>query len=121
MALMRESMSKEDFDRAEQGLPPIKRTVAPRPEPEPPDVKERILFKDIPLDMFSRLLNARFRSMRNKDGMRFTGFDVEIELSIKEGKEEHTETLRGWMPETEWLLFLRNARSKIDYKVVQFI
>lgn len=120
MPLMRESMSKEDWDRQEQGLPPIKRKVEPRPEPEPPEIGDMILFKDVPIDLFSRLLAAKFKMVKNKDGMRFAGFDVEIELSMKEGKEEHTDVVKGWMPETEWLLFLRSARSKIDYRIVQF-
>lgn len=119
MPLMQEAMGKEDWDRAEKGLPPIKKEVKKKPEPDLPEVKGMLFFEDIKIERFNRLLGAKMHSVPNKEGMRFIGYDVQIELAPTE-KEKEPKVVKGWMPESEWLLLLGNARSKIDIRVVQF-
>jgi hypothetical protein len=109
---MNEAMSKEDFERADKGLPPIKKPKIERPDPEFPLVKDLIKFDDIPIAEFDKIVTSNRRAIRNEEGVIFIGFDVTILLKPKQ--EEDTEhkvgrppkpqprVLKGWMIEGDF-------------------
>lgn len=128
MPMMQEAMSKAEWERKEQGLPPLKKKKIVRKDPEPPKVENLLNFKDLPLDRFVRLVNAKRTTLKNKDGVSFIGFDVEMEIKNKDKKkpldkilaeEPETYTLSGWLPEGEWYQFCRSMRSRVDLSVLQ--
>ena len=136
MPIMTEAISKDDFERAEQGLPPLKKKAKPRPEPEPPKVEKLLTFKDLPWDRFVRLVSVRQNVLKNKDRMRFIGYDVAIEFkyspeSIKtKGSKPLDKILSdepikdtfiqdGWFSEGDWLQFCRTFRRKVDLSILQ--
>jgi len=91
----RTAMSKEDFDRSEKGLNPRARVVVVRPEPEPPKVENLKTIADVPEGEEIEDVGQRMVSQKNKDGVRFCGYD--IYLKFKSGK-----ALSGWMDEGNW-------------------
>jgi hypothetical protein len=134
MPLMAEAMSKAEWDMMEAGKRIPKRVVEPRPEPEMPKVDGLILFESIPQERFVRLVSAKRGSIKNNDGMSFVGYEVAFEIKYTEGskkvkkskaldkileEEKETYILSGWMPEGEWMKFLRAMRTKIDLGVLQ--
>jgi hypothetical protein len=129
MALMKEAMSKEDFERQEQGLPPIKRTKVIREEPSPPEVERQITLSDIPEGTIL-LEYARRRRVRNKEGINFIGYDVKITVEpVQKQKDTKKEPLakiledvelEGWMIEGEFLAFFRMHRKEIDQQVIRW-
>lgn len=112
MALMNEAMSKEDWERQDKGLPPIKRKVTPRPEPKAPEIKHQVSLKGI---KFERLISVNRSNTRNKDNMTFIGYEVVME--VKEGAT--VKSLGGWVPEAEWMEFVRAHRSQINMAALQ--
>lgn len=131
MALMKEAMSKEDYDRKEKGLPPLKRMSLVRPEPPKPVIDKEITMADV-LDGYGvELESANRHPLKNEDGMLFIGYDVVINLnpvSKKRGpgrpKETESEplepkTLDGWMPEGEFMALLRTYSKQIDRQVIR--
>ena len=131
MPLMQEAMSRSEWERQEAGLPPLKKKKVARPEPEPPKVDKLLNFKDLPLDRFVRLVSVKRRTIKNKDGVSFIGFDVEMEIKYKgkkqkpldkimsEEPEAETYILSGWFPEGEWYQFCRSMRTRIDLSILQ--
>lgn len=131
MALMQEAMTREDWERKEKGLPPIKKEKIVRPEPEHPKVERLVTCSSVPFDRFVRIISSKRNNLKNKDGVRFIGFDVEIEVKYKiqpkKADSEEAETkepkenyvIAGWMPEGEWLQLLRSLRNKIDLSMLQ--
>lgn len=112
MALMQEAMSREDFERSEKGLPPLKKKSVPRPEPEKPKVKDQISLKGI---NFQGLLSVKRDNQRNAEGQIFIGYTVRME--VKDGAG--VKTLGGWVPESEWQEFMRYHRGKINMEALQ--
>ena len=94
MVLPRDAISLEDFNRTERGLAPRKRKVTPRPEPIPPVVDDLLKIEDIP-NLEITDFSARGRTVRNEEGMGFTGFDVYVQFQDKSEFE-------GWMLEGEF-------------------
>jgi len=45
--MAQEAMSKENWERIDKGLPPIKKVKIVRPEPEKPKIENEIKFDDI--------------------------------------------------------------------------
>jgi len=82
MVLQREAIALEDFERQERGLPMRKRKIIERPEPIPPVVDGLLKLEDIPT-LEIKDFSARGRTVRNEDGMGFTGFDVYIQFQDK--------------------------------------
>jgi len=128
-----EAMSRENWERVEKGLPPLKVKVKPRPEPERPDIENEIKFKDIPIDEFVELEYAKRNTVKNEDGMRFIGYDVSMILNSpakrKPGRPKESEreevlteskSLIGWMSEGEFLTLVRNFRKKINPQVINW-
>lgn len=98
----RDALSKEDFDRQERGLPPKEKSKVVRVDPKPPVIPDLILFKDIPTgDLFD--LNARSRSVKNADGVRFIAWDVYAE-------DRAGEIVEGTMLEGDFFKLRERAR-----------
>jgi hypothetical protein len=130
MALMKEAMSKEDWERAEMGLPPIKVIKPARPEPEKPQVENQIKFEDIDAKLFAELESAKRKTVKNPEGVRFIGFDVSMLMyqkgqfgrpkEIEKGVFAPPETVSGWMIEGDFLSLLRTHRKKINSQVISW-
>jgi hypothetical protein len=132
MALMQEAVSKENWERIEKGLPPLKPKKIHKPEPERPTIKNEIKCSDIPQGYEVELEQARRKSVRNDQKVMFIGFDVTINLIpiLKKrgpGRPKETEdaplepkTLSGWMIEGEFLTFVRTYRKKINQQVIHW-
>ncbi len=112
MALMQEAISREDWERQDKGLPPLKRKATPRPEPEKPDIKDQISLKKVD---FQRLLSVHRENRKNKEKVTFIGYIVKME--VKEGVG--VKTIGGWVPEADWMEFLRFNRGKINMEALQ--
>lgn len=130
MAIMKEAMTQANWDRAEKGLPPFKPKVIRRPEPEKPEIKNEIKFKDIKIDDFIELTEAKKSVIKNKEGMRFIGYDVIIKLKQKGpfGRPKKTEKgepvgpkiVTGWMGEGNFLELSRTFRETIRPQVIHW-
>jgi hypothetical protein len=118
MPLMKEAMSKEDYDRAEKGLAPLKLVKEARPDPEYPLIKSEIKLSDIPPDEPIKLEYANRNILKNKDGVSFIGFSVFILVLSDKIKEPFP--MEGWMLEGEFLAFLRAYRSQINQNVIHW-
>ena len=128
MALMKEAMSKDDFERVEKGLPPFKPKKEPRPEPERPEVEGEITFEDIL--GFIELLRAERKMIKNAEGISFIGFSVEIMLEGKKkpGRPKESEkeipieptVLEGWMCEGDFMELVRTYRKEINSQVIKW-
>ena len=112
MPIMQEAIPKEDWERMDKGLPPIKRPIIQRPEPEPLQGKDQISLKGI---KFVNLISVKRENRKNKEGMNFIGYLVKVE--VKDGAG--VKTLGGWAPEADWLEFLRNHRGRINMEALQ--
>jgi hypothetical protein len=113
MSLMNEAISREDFERQEKGLPPLKKDKIVRPEPEFPKVDNLIKFDDIPILDFERIVTSAMRRIKNKEGVNFIGYDVTILLKARrragrptkeeeEAGEPQPRILKGWMIEGDF-------------------
>jgi len=124
MPLMKEAMSKEDFDRAEKGLAPIKKEKAVVPDPKKPITDKELFLSDVTAlgEFYSvELVSASRKMVKNEDGVIFIGFDVLIDFLSKDGeKSEDTPKLDGWMVEGEFLAFVRTYRKKINQNVINW-
>jgi len=133
---MQEAMSLEDFERQEKGLPPLKHKKVEKPEPKKPDIPNEIKFEDIPIDDFIELEYAKRNTLKNKEGVRFIGYDVSMTLnsnavlkrkpgrpakdSEKEEPSSEPKNLVGWMSEGDFLNLVRHCRKKINPQVVNW-
>ena len=123
MALMKEAMSKVDYDRKEKGLPPLKAVLPPRHEPAKPVVEKEITTEDITAGYNVELESAKKRPLRNADGVLFIGYDVVIYLippaeKKDEKKPLEPKILRGWMQEGQFLAMVRTYSKQIDRQVI---
>ena len=130
--MLQEAVSKENWDRIEKGLAPLKPEKITRPDPEKPVVENEIKISDIPTGYDVELEQAKRKSIRNEQGVMFIGFDVTINLNPipkkrgpgrpKESEEGTPEpmTLNGWMPEGAFLTLIRTYRKKIDQQVIHW-
>jgi len=116
MPLMKEAMSKADFDRSEQGLAPLKKVKIVRPEPEKPDKEDELLARDVLPGYSVKLEYAHRKNLRNDEGILFVGYDVSFDLV----SEKETLPLKGWMVEGEFMQFVRNHRKEIDQQVIRW-
>jgi len=130
MTLMKEALSKEDYDRMEKGLPRLKPKKIVVPDPIPPVVDNEIAMNHI-LDGYEvSLAEAKKNIKRNEDGVMFIGFDVVIDLfparkkkpgrPKESGKKLEPITLEGWMLEGKFLEFVRTYRKQIDQQVIHW-
>ncbi len=112
MVIPIDAVDKEDFDRAERGLPPRPKAKVIRKEPEFPQINNRIEFAKLDLKKVVRIEAIRKNVLKNKDGARFIGFDIIIEIS--DGKP-----LEGWMMEGDLFSLLPFVREKTDQVILQ--
>lgn len=135
MPLMQEAMTKENWERQERGLRPLKANTVKRPEPKKPDIDNEIKFEDIPIEDFVELEYAKRNTLKNEEGVRFLGYDVSMilnanaKLKRKPGRPKESEkeevsngpkTLSGWMDEGNFLTLVRHVRKKINPQVVNW-
>lgn len=128
--MMKEAMTRANFERTEKGLPPFKPEIIKRSEPEKPEIKNEIKFKDIKLDDFIELTEAKRSIVKNTEGVRFIGFDVVMKLKQKGpfGRPKKTENgepagpkiVTGWMDEGNFLELMRTFRETIRPQVVRW-
>lgn len=130
MPIPQEAMTVEEYQRWDRGLPPLKKKVKSRPEPESPEVENLIKFNEI--DDIISLESAKRNILYNKDGISFLGFDVVIKaiMTLPRGpgrppkdapeppKEE--KVLAGWMSEGDFHKLIRAFRKKIDMSVIHW-
>lgn len=118
-------MTKENFERMEQGLRPVKPKVEPRPEPKKPIVDNEVKLSQIPDGYTVKLEQAFRKSVRNENKVLFIGYEVLIEL-IPEPREKgpgrppEPKTIMGWMIEGEFLALLRKYSKQIDRQVIRW-
>jgi len=107
----KETVTLKNFERMERGLPAKAAAKVVRHDPKPPVVPDQIAFKDIPEgEVFE--LSARSRSVKNKDLMRFTGFDVYVES--RDGK-----IAQGWMAEGEFQKLKQRIQVEAPHLLVK--
>ena len=114
MPLMKEAMTKANFDRVERGLAPLKPEKVDKIEPEKPITDDEILASDIKKGYTINLERANRIVKSNPEGVKFVCYDIKIDLTSK----KDSLTLEGWMVEGEFLQFLRNNRSNVDTQVI---
>ena len=130
MALMKEAISRTDFERREKGLPILKPVLSVKPEPSNPLVENELSMDHI-LDGYDvELESAKRRPIKNDQGTIFIGYDVVINLNppVKKrgpGRPKETDEvalepiiLEGWMKEGQFLALIRTYRKQIDQKVI---
>lgn len=132
MSIMQEAIPKDEWEAMDRGFKPKRRAVRPRPEPKLPEIEDLIRFDDIPLQDFQDLEYARWKTIKNDEGVVFNGYDVKIILSpnaaikrrvgrpkkVEEGQEPEEKILAGWMIEGEFLKFFRLVKTQINPNVV---
>lgn len=96
---MDKALPQEDFDRVQMGLPPREEVREAAPDPEMPAFEGVIRLSDVKMDSILGVKSAKHQSQRNRDGVRFMGFAIEIESA--QGNRV------GWMPERDYLQFRR--------------
>ena len=93
MSIPKEAISLANFKRQERGLPPKQEPKRVREDPIPPKVADQIAFDDLPTgEIFDFNARRRHPTIKNKDGVMFTGFDIFLET--RDG-----EISQGWLPE----------------------
>jgi hypothetical protein len=127
--MAQEAMSKENWERIDKGLPPIKKVKIVRPEPEKPKIENEIKFDDI-AKTFVSLESAKRSTVKNSEGVRFIGFDVSIlahpkgafgrPKELEKGVLAPPEIVTGWMIEGEFLTLMRNHRKEINSQVINW-
>ena len=110
----KDAIPLEEFERMEQGLPPRPKKKVIRPEPEFPRVENRIEFVDIPLEKLVRIEGIRKNILKNSEGVRFIGFDIELEL-------KDSKPLTGWILEGDLYQLLPFVREKTDQVLLHSI
>ena len=97
----------KNFKRWERGLPLEPEVKRVRIPPEAPQVADEVKFETIP-NLEIKDFGARTRTVKNAEGMRFTGWNFYVEFT--NGKK-----VQGWMPEGEFLkLKARIPRDRLD-------
>ena len=95
MSIPKDALSMENFLRTERNLPPIPERLPPRPDPELPVVEDGVKFDSIP-DKKIADFSARQKTVRNKDGVMFPGYNFYVEFS--DGK-----VIQGWLGEADFI------------------
>jgi hypothetical protein len=110
---MKEAMTKENFDRVEKGLAPLKPVKLVRPDSAMPKMEDEIKMSDIKGEI--KLEYAGRYSRKNDEGVLFVGYCVTIKLI---SKKKDPETIEGWMVEGEFKKFVRHFRDQIDQSMI---
>jgi len=110
----KEAVPMEDFLRMERGLPPRPKAKIIRPEPEFPKVDNQIKFESIPLDRVIGIERIRKNVLKNKDGIHFIGYDIQIEV-------RDSKPLQGWILEGDLVRLKPFIREKTDQAILHSI
>lgn len=113
MPIMKDMMSKEDYERWDKGLPISKKHKPTMDDPEQPTVKKQIEADSISMRDLESIAGQK-RNVRNKDGVTFIGYDVQIQ--VKDEKPR-----KGWMTDGD-LIKIRKAirgRKDVDIQVAE--
>ena len=113
MGLMNEMMTKEEWERQQQGLPPRPKKEVVIPEPEPPVIENPIHFEDLD-DKEITDVQGHMKSVKNKDGMIFTGFDLFVVFRDKS-------QISGWLSDCDFQklkLALRGSKVKTGVDLI---
>jgi hypothetical protein len=95
MVIPVDAIPKTDWERAEKGLPPVPKKVIKKPEPEMPDVPNHLKVTDIKITPGLKLLSKRMETVKNADGVSFTGFRVQFEVEVGV-------TTEGWLADGDY-------------------
>jgi len=114
MTIPRDAIPLEGFERMQKGLPPRPEKKIVRVEPEFPKFENRIEFEKLPLDKLARITGIRKNVLRNKDGVHFIGYDIEIE--VKDSKP-----IQGWIGEGDLIRLIPFVREKTDQALLHSI
>jgi len=88
--------SKEEMEAFLSGHPLPRKPKVQKADPLPPSVPNQVRLEDIPLAPITDF-EARGKSVRNKEGVKFCGFDFSVEF-------EGGKSISGWLPEGEFFL-----------------
>jgi hypothetical protein len=80
MVIPKETMSGEEYERWEKGLPALPKKKIERPEPIPPKIQNQIKWEDLPIEKLVRIQAARKRILKNEEGVTFIGYDAIVEI-----------------------------------------
>ena len=109
--IMPEALDKEEYDRMEKGLPPIRKSKVVIPLPKSPVIKGVMLYTDINDDMKKKLtaIGAVRKNYKNEDGVRFVGYEVSLSFNDK----SH---VTGWMENKDFIMLRHDLfiEGKID-------
>ena len=103
MAIMKEAMNKEDWDRVQKGLKPRAKRKVEMPKYDLPEVKGRIELKHVPIGEVVGFFSSP-KPIRNAEGVRFIGHEVTINIRDKK-------PINGWMQEGD-VIRLRQLTGK---------
>jgi hypothetical protein len=107
MTIMKEAVPLDEWERMDKGLSSKPKMKVLKPDPEPPEVPNRIEFKSINLNKVIQIEAVRKNIVKNEEGMRFIGFDVSIEV-------KDSGPLRGWILEGDLRKLLPYVRDNTD-------
>jgi hypothetical protein len=126
--MLNEAVSKENWERMEKGLPPLKPKNVVLPDPPKPVISNELKLTDIPPNCDIQLDHAQRNTVRNEEGLRFIGFDVTITCTPKKkkpgkpptGSIDEPVTISGWMEEGTFLSFVRTYRNQIGQQAIHW-
>jgi len=119
MPIMQEAVKKEEWERMDKGLPPLKKEKEVRPDPEFPKIDNHVKLETINLEKFVSLEKAERRQVRNAEGVVFNGFDVQIRMKSNYDSPKK-DVIEGWMIEGEFQQFFRLVRDRINLNVIKW-
>lgn len=126
--MLQEAVTKENWERMEKGLPPLKPKQEKKEDPVSPVISNEIKLSDIPPNCDVQLDHAQRNTVRNEQGMRFIGFDVIMTCVPKKkgpgkpptGTITEPKTIEGWLAEGAFLELIRLHRKEIDQQVIHW-
>jgi len=108
---MKTALSEEDYNLWDEGKRPVKVPAPVHPEPKLQKAGKILSLDKIKLDKVSLAVTGRRNIKQNKDGVRFIGFNVALQM--KEGKD-----VEGWMPEADYIemrrILFRDGAVNVD-------
>ena len=109
MPIMKDMLSKENYERWDKGLP-IRKKPEPRfDDPEQPTVKKQIYANDISTKELESITGQK-KNVHNKDGVTFIGYDISIQ--VKEGKP-----IRGWITDGDLIRLKKKLMGRKDVEI----
>ena len=111
--MQKEAMTKENFERTEKGLAPLKPVKLVRPDDDKPEMEDEIKPSDIKGKI--KLEFAGRYNRKNEEGVLFVGYNVKIKL-ISNKKDPIT--LDGWMVEGKFKEFVRHFSDQINQSII---